>query len=215
MFAELAGLSSRVRRRLANSRPLRWLRSERYLLVHAIEADAAGSVAEDELRCNCIDDLQFFQQTERWLSRDAFVAEARRRIEQEGMRLYTAVQDGVLVHYGWLVPRQQRSWFPYVSQHYDYPEGSAVLFNAYTHPLARGTGLHTRSMRRRIADGAAQTGVRRVYTAIESHNRASRAVAARCGFVCVDVLFERIRCGRVERGRMSPETYFSTVEARA
>lgn len=214
MRSDLARLFSRVRRRLANSRPLRWLRSERYLLLHAIEADAVDALDEDELRCNCIEDLQLFEQTERWLPRDAFVAEARRRIDQEGMRLYTAVSDGVLVHYGWLVPRQQRSWFPYVSQHYDYPEGSAVLFNAYTHPHARGTGLHTRSMRRRIADGAAQAGVRRVYTAIESHNRASRAVAARCGFVCVDVLFERIRCGRVERGHLSPETYFSTIETR-
>lgn len=210
----LSGLFEHVRRRAANLRLLRWLHSDRYLLLHAIEADTVGVLAEDELRCNCIDDLLLFEQTERWLSRDAFMAEARRRIDQDGMRLYTAVRDGVLVHYGWLVPRQQRSWFPYVSQHYDYPEGSAVLFNAYTHPRARGTGLHTRSMRRRIADGAGQAGTRRVYTAIESHNRASRAVAARCGFVCVDVLFERIRFGRIERGNMPPQTYFSTVETR-
>ncbi len=209
----LAEQLARVRRRIATSAPVRWLRSDRYLLLHAIEADAVEPLAADELRCNAVEDLQLFEQTERWLSREAFVAEARRRIA-DGMRLYTAVVDGVLVHYGWLVPRQQRSWFPYVSQYYDYPDGAAVLFNAYTHPKARGTGLHTRSMRRRIADGAAQPGARRVYTAIESHNQASRAVAARCGFRCVEVLYERIRWGRVERGRMSPETYFSTIEHR-
>lgn len=209
-----AAFAQRVLRRIRNSRPVRWLYSERYLLLHAIEAAQARPVAADELHVNALEDLVHFQQTERWLPREAFVAEARRRIEDEGMRLYTAVAQGVLVHYGWLVPRQQRSWFPYVRQHYDYPEGTAVLFNAYTHPAARGTGLHTRSMMRRIADGAAQPGARWVYTAIESHNQASRAVAARCGFKCVDVLFERIRFGRVQRGRMSPAEYFTTIEHR-
>ncbi|ENO78178.1 GNAT family N-acetyltransferase [Thauera sp. 63] len=193
---------------------MRWLRSERYLLLHAIEVAQVRPVGADELHVNALDDLAYFQQTERWLPREAFVAEARRRIEEEGMRLYTAVEQRVLVHYGWLVPRQKRSWFPYVRQHYDYPEGTAVLFNAYTHPAARGTGLHTRSMMRRIADGAAQPGAHWVYTAIESHNQASRAVAARCGFKCVDVLFERIHFGRVQRGRMSPADYFTTIEHR-
>lgn len=204
----------RLRRRIGNSGPVRWLRSDRYLLLHAVEAAQARPVAPDELHLNCLEDLECFQQTERWLPREAFIKEARRRVDEEGMRLYTAVAKGLLVHYGWLVPRQQRSWFPYVQQHYDYPDGTAVLFNAYTHPAARGTGLHTRSMMRRIADGAAQSGARWVYTAIESHNQASRAVAARCGFKCVDVLFERIRFGRVQRGRMSPADYFTTIEHR-
>jgi RimJ/RimL family protein N-acetyltransferase len=209
------GFLQRLRRRILNAGPMRWLRSDRYLLLHAIDAAQAKPVGLDELHINALDDLDLFQQTERWLSRETFVAEARRRIDEEGMRLYTAVSGDVLVHWGWLVPRQQRSWFPYVQQHYDFPEGTAVLFNAYTHPAARGTGLHTRSMMRRIADGAAQPGARWVYTAIESHNKASRAVAARCGFKCVDVLYECIRFGRVQRGRMTPDDYFKTIEHRA
>ena len=209
------GFLQRALRRIRNSGPLRWLRSDRYLLLHAIDASQVKPVQADELHINALDDLAHFEQTERWLPRDTFIAEARRRIDAEGMRLYTAILGDRLVHWGWLVPRQQRSWFPYVQQHYDYPDGTAVLFNAYTHPAARGTGLHTRSMMRRVADGAAQPGARWVYTAIESHNRASRAVAARCGFKCVDVLFERIRCGRVQRGRMTPDDYFKTIEHRA
>lgn len=213
--AKMVVLFQRLLTRFANSGPMRWLHSERYLLLHAIEVAQAQPVGADDLHVNALDDLAYFEQTERWLPCEAVVAEARRRIEEEGMRLYTAVARGVLVHYGWLVPRQKRSWFPYVRQHYDDPEGTAVLFNAYTHPLARGTGLHTRSMMRRIAEGAAQPGARWVYTAIESHNQASRAVAARCGFKCVDVLFERIRCARVQRGRMTPDDYFKTIEHRA
>lgn len=209
------GFLQRALRRIRNSGPVRWLRSDRYLLLHAIDASQVKPVQADELHINALEDLAHFEQTERWLPRDTFIAEARRRIDDEGMRLYTAILGDRLVHWGWLVPRQQRSWFPYVQQHYDFPERTAVLFNAYTHPAARGTGLHTRSMMRRIADGAAQPGARWVYTAIESHNKASRAVAARCGFTCVDVLYECIRFGRVQRGRTTPDDYFKTIEHRA
>lgn len=208
----LSLLLTRVRKKLVNLGWVRWLYSDHYLLLHTVEGPAAVFAdADDGLHRNCIEDLALFEQTERWLPREVFVAEAQRRIA-EGMCLYTAVADGRLIHYGWLVPRQYEARFPYVNQDYVFPEGSAVLFNAYTHPAARGTGLHLRSMRRRIADALAAPGTVRVYTAIESHNRASRAVAAKAGFKCVEVLFETIRFGRVNRGRMSPETYFSGIE---
>ena len=98
--------------------------------------------------------------------------------------------------------------FPYVGQQYRYPEGTAVLFNAYTHPKARGTGLHERSVRHRVYSASQVPGVRRVMTAIESHNATSRAVMERVGFRCVDVLYERVRLGRITRGRMQPDAYF-------
>lgn len=204
----------RLYRKIANSSGIRWLYSERYLLLHAIQAERVNIEKINEFNVNTIDDLAGFEQTERWLTRESFLTEAKRRIEEDGMLLYTVVAHGVLVHYAWLVPRQSRSWFPYVQQYYDYPENTAVLFNAYTHPAARGTGLHSRSMMRRVRDGATQPGARWIYTAIESHNRISRATAARCGLECVDVLYERTRFGRVQRGRLSPTDYFSMVERR-
>lgn len=198
----------RARRRLANLGPLRWAWSGRYLLVYRIDAESAPPAEPDDgLACNRLDHLERFRQTERWLSREDFVAEAHRRIEQ-GMRLYTAVRDGVLVHYGWLVPRQDEAHFSYVPEVYRFPPGSAVLFNAYTHPAARGTGLHERSMRRRVADAAAMPDTRAIYTAIESANAVSRAVAERVGFRCVDVLFERVRFGRRAQGRLCPAQFF-------
>lgn len=203
-----------LQRRLLQLRPVRWLRSDRYLLLHAIEAErAAPASADDGLRCNRLDDLALFEQTERWLPREVFVAEAQRRIG-EGLRLYTAIDGRRLVHYGWLVPSQSEAWLPFVQQRFRFPAGSAVLFNAYTHPAARGSGLHERSMRRRVADAAALPGTHWVYTAIESHNTASRIVAARVGLRCVDVLYERVRWGRTERGRMSPDQYFQGIERR-
>lgn len=202
----------RVRRKLANLPPVRWAWSDRYLLLLAIEAERAPVADPDDgFDCNNLEHLRYFRQTERWLPPEAFIAEARARIGA-GLRLYTAVGDGVLLHYGWLVPLQERAEFSYVSQSYDFPPGTAVLFNAYTHPSARGSGLHERSMRRRVSDAAHLPGIRQIYTAIESHNAPSRAVAARTGFRCAEVLYEVSRFGAVRRGRMTSEEYFRTVE---
>jgi len=204
----------RARRKLANLALLRWAWSTRYLLILRIDAETVPPAdGDDGLACNDLDHLARFSQTERWLSREAFMDEARCRIA-EGMRVYTALRDGVLVHYGWLVPRQDEARFPYVGQTYRFPPGSAVLFNAYTHPAARGTGLHERSMRRRVSDAAALPGTRHVYTAMESHNAVSRAVAERVGFRCVDVLFERERFGRRSSGRMTPEAFLRRERGR-
>lgn len=205
-------LYTTLRRKLLNMRLVRWVYSDRYLLVHALAAEnILPPFPDDGLHCNRFDDLNYFEQTERWLDREEFSKEARKRIA-EGMSLYTSVIDEKLVHYGWMIPRQNRAWFPYVHQHYDFPPGTAVLFNAYTHPAARGSGLHSNSMRRRLADAASIPGTIAVYTSIESHNLASRAVAAKVGFVCVDVLYEIVRFGRIQRGRMTPEAYYSHVE---
>lgn len=211
----IKNVSRRARRKFANLPPVRWAWSDRYLLLLAIDAERAPQAESDDgFDCNNLEHLRCFRQSERWLPPDAFIAEARERITA-GMRLYTAVRDGVLVHYGWLVPRQAQAKFPYVAQSYDFPDATAVLFNAYTHPCARGSGLHERSMRRRVADAARLPGTRHIYTAIESHNRTSREVAARTGFRCVDVLYEAVRFGSARRGRMSPDDYFSKVEPRA
>lgn len=215
MHRLIKNAARRLRRKAANLPPVRWAWSDRYLLLFAIGAEAAlPADADDGLECNNLEHLRCFRQTERWLPPEAFIAEAQARI-RSGMRLYTAVRDDVLLHYGWLVPRQTQARFPYVSQEYDFPIGTAVLFNAYTHPAARGGGLHERSMRRRIADAASQPDTRQIYTAIEAHNAPSRAVAARAGFRCVDVLYETVRFGAVRRGKMSPEQYFSMVERSA
>lgn len=203
---------ARILRRVKNLRLLRWIRSDRYLLLYTIDAQSAEPALDDDgLSCNRIKDIKLFEQTERWLGRDEFVAEAERRIAN-GEKLYTSVFGSRLVHYGWMIPEQKESWFPFVRQKYRFPVGSAVLYNAYTHPVARGTGLHQRSMRRRIFDAASQPGTRCIYTAIESGNHASRTVAAHAGFRCTEVLYERIRFGRIERGSMSPEAYFRDCE---
>ena len=215
MKRKLKNAVRRVRRKLANLGVVRSIWSDRFLILYAMEAGRVTPIdTKDDFARNSVEHLALFKQTERWLEPGTFAVQAHARIA-EGMHLYTSVRDGVLVHFAWLVPHQKEAWFPYVGQRYTFPEGTAVLFNAYTHPDARGGGYHERSMRRRLSDAAAQPGTRHIYTAMESHNHVSRAVAERVGFRCVDVLFERSRFGRQTRGTMTPATYFSTVEKRS
>ncbi len=206
------GMLARVVRKFCNVRAVRWLRSSRYLMVLSISAaDAQSPEMNDGFSCNCAADLALFEQSERWLSAGEFAREANRRMA-EGLKVYTAVHEGRLAHYCWLVPLQERAWFPYVSQHYDFPPGTAVMFNDYTHPSARGLGLHTRSMRRRIWDAVHKPGIQQVYVAIETHNMASRKVASKVGLRCIEVLFETVRLGRTQCGRLSPEAYMAIHE---
>lgn len=185
------------------------------MLIYGVSAqDALPALPDDGLACNRLEDLDAFQQTERWLTKEQFVAEAQRRID-EGMLLYTYVDNGVLLHYGWLVPRQAEATFPYVGQRFQFPPGTAVLFNAYTHPSARGRGLHEASMRRRIADAAAREGTRQICSAFESTNHVSRGVAERAGLRCQVVLYETIRFGRREAGSMSAHDYLTGHPRRA
>jgi hypothetical protein len=191
----------------------RWLFSDHYLMVWAIDrAHALPPDDDDGLHRNSTADLELFEQTERWLSPQAFAAEARRRLD-DGLHVYTAVQGRRLVHYVWLVPLQAKAWFPHVGQEYLFPPGTAVMFNDYTHPAARGHGLHQRSMRRRIWDSLQRPEIEWVYVATESHNHASRKVATRAGLRCMDVLYEHCRLGKVQRGRIDPEQFLRS-EAR-
>ena len=172
------------------------------LILYAVHAThVPPPVTANEFSRNRIEDLEAFQETERWFDRRQFVDEALRRIDQ-GMQLYTCVRDGVLLHFAWMVPRQSETTFTYVHQQHRFEPGTAVLFNAYTHPRARGQGLHERSMRRRIADALALPGTSQVVAAFESTNHVSRGVAERCGMQPEIVFYERIRLGRRTAGSM-------------
>lgn len=185
---------------------MQWLWSERVLILYAVRAaHALPAVDGDAIARNRVEDLQAFQPTERWHDRQQFIDEALRRIAA-GMQLYTYVSDGVLLHFAWMVPRQSEATFTHVHQYHRFEPGTAVLFNAYTHPRARGGGLHERSMRRRIADALAIDGTEQVVAAFESTNQVSRGVAVRCGMRPELVFFERIRLGRRSAGSVPAGT---------
>jgi len=188
--------------RLRNTAVARWIHSDRQLVVLRIvlpsepaRPDAAGPVNRDDWS-----HLEKFEVTEHWLTREAFLATAAERLSQ-GEHVYTIADADRLLSYGWLVPRQEASWLPAVEQELRYPPGAAVMYNAYTHPAARGRGYNGLVTRARIADAFLEFGAKAVYTAIEPRNLAATRAKDGSGMVPWMELSCTRRFGRTVRNR--------------
>jgi CelD/BcsL family acetyltransferase involved in cellulose biosynthesis/GNAT superfamily N-acetyltransferase len=150
--------------------------------VYRLPALGKPSVPEEDgIVCNRIGHLLQFAQTEPWLSRQSFLARALKRLEN-GERIYTIAEDGLLLHYGWLCDRQKESFFTEVEAGFTFPDNSAVLYDYYTHPAARGQGYYQRSIARMIADASAVPGTEWIYISVLADNGASRHVIEKLGF---------------------------------
>jgi RimJ/RimL family protein N-acetyltransferase len=112
------------------------------------------------------------------------------------VQLYTRVSDGRLLHYSWMIPRQARSASEW-GQPIDLEPESAVLFDDYTHPLARGRGLHAASLRQRARDAVERFGAAWVYISVLAENLPSRRNIERAGFSLCASFFRTARFGRV------------------
>ena len=198
----------RIGNRITHSKFIQWVWSTKYLLIYSFSSNnVAWDQKDDGLNVNSKEDLDYFVRTERWLSKKQFIEEAERRF-CHGLMVYSLVENGVLVSYGWLVPSQKRAWFPYVHQPYVFPEKSAVMFNDWTHPNARGRGLHSRLLRRRLYDAAFCLNAQQVFIAVEYGNRQSQRNIESVGFECIEILYEKVRFGRRAAGRMEPQEFF-------
>jgi len=188
--------------RLRNTPVARWIHSDRQLVIFRIvrptdlvPATPVGAVHRDDWS-----HLEKFEVTEHWLTRDTFLDTAAERLSQ-GEHVYTIADADRLLSYGWLVPRQEASWLPAVEQELRYPPGAAVMYNAYTHPAARGLGYNGLVTRARIADAFLEFGAQVVYTAIEPHNLAATRAKDGSGMVPWMELGCTRRLGRTVRNR--------------
>ena len=148
------------------------------------------------MRKNCLEDLLAFQPPEAWQTRQEFLARSLSYLEK-GYHVYTYVEQGCLLHYGWLIEQQEKAFCSEVDQELKYLPASAVLFDCYTHPTARGRGLHQFSLRQRLHDAAAIPGIKQIYVSVLSNNRPSRHVIEKVGFTYKCSLFRKLRFRRV------------------
>jgi len=173
-----------------------WVAHTQESRVYRIDAGSVTPPAADALmRVDEPADLLAFTPRETWQSCAAFLADGIERLSL-GEHLYSRVEDGLLVHYGWLADRQASSFFPEIGASYEYPAGSAVLYDFYTDPSARGRGYYQRSLRQMIADAAARPGVEHIYISVRAENAPSRHVIEKAGFQYEASLFRRTRFGR-------------------
>jgi RimJ/RimL family protein N-acetyltransferase/CelD/BcsL family acetyltransferase involved in cellulose biosynthesis len=178
-----------------------WAWDYREFRVYYFDAKRAASLLpETVMRRDNIDDLLSFEATSPWLSRTDFLGRALQQMEN-GSHVYTAAADGRLDHYGWLTERVRKSHFSEVDAEFVYPPNSAVLFDYYTHPAARGRGLYQRAVLQMLKDAASIPGTERVYISVLADNRPSRHVIEKLGFNYECSLLRRSRFGRVMHTR--------------
>ena len=150
-----------------------------------------------DLRRDAIDDLLLYRPVSaNEMTLKDFLAEAVRRLE-EGQHVYTFAADGVLRHYSWLIERTERAGSDF-GHAFALPGPAAVLWSDYTWPDARGHGLQTRSIHRRLRDAAA-AGHARIFIGVRAENAVSRHNIEKVGFGHWASGWAEYRFGRVKR----------------
>jgi GNAT superfamily N-acetyltransferase len=129
-------------------------------------------------------------------TRRSFLSAALDRLE-EGQHVYTAVENGKLLHYSWLIPRQEVSYSDY-GQPIELPAGSAVVYDDYTYPAARGRGLHRASIEQRVHDAALMPDTNWIFTGVRADNPRSWRNFERLGFTIYCRCFREVRGGRTK-----------------
>lgn len=116
------------------------------------------------------------------LTREAYLAIARQRQAEGAHHLYSRVERGTLVHYGWTTMPQERAPDAALGLEFIPPAGSAALWDYFTHPAARGRGLYLESLRQCLHDAVELDGATQAFIYVDAANGPSRRVIERAGF---------------------------------
>lgn len=186
---------SSVRALLHKTRDFLWLSRE--LRIYSIENPdrVTGMSDSDNINIDCLSDLLLFEPAEPWQAKQPFLQEALVRLEK-GEHLYSVVERDKLLHYGWLIERQETALFSEVHQEYQFEKPGAVLYDFFTDPTARGRGLYQGHIARMLQDAARIYGAEVVYIACLADNHPSRHVIEKAGFRHRTSLFLRRVFGR-------------------
>lgn len=141
-------------------------------------------------KINSWSDLEYFEETERWHDRQAFLDIARQRLDN-GIRCITLVQNRQLAFVDWIRPDSDRATFGYVGQTVAFPSYSSTQFSAYVHPAHRGRGLFHEGMRRVLDHLFKETDTLFAMAAVEGTNRIAFNGHLKVGFDTVATLATR------------------------
>lgn len=174
----------------------RWIYSRDESRVYLVgKADAQRMQHSNLMRRDSLGDLIYFAPVEHWQDRQSFLRESLQRMERKH-HCYTRVEEGRLVHFGWIEEKQEQAEFPEVRQKLSLPAGTAVLYDFYTDPGARGRGLYKAAMSQMLRDAAGTAGVERMMIAVLARNAPSRKAIEGLGFQYVFSLYRYVWLGR-------------------
>lgn len=185
-FASAGKIVSKLAARANNSN-----NKKREMRVYTFDAEKISSVPNPNLmNRDCLEDLLKYEPTESWhLTPSAFHRSSIERLS-EGNHVYTKVEAGKLVHYGWLIERQEKSFMSEINQYFTLPADSAVLFDFFTHPQARGKGFYQASMRQMLRDAGRIPNIKQICISVLADNSPSRHSIEKIGFEYLCSLYE-------------------------
>jgi CelD/BcsL family acetyltransferase involved in cellulose biosynthesis/GNAT superfamily N-acetyltransferase len=169
------------------------------LRVYALPAPkvAAQNVAPVTRR-DAFADLLAYEQLPDLYTRQEFLSRALSRI-QHGHHVYTRLEQGRLVHCGWLAENQERAVLSEVGQSLTLPSRSAVLYDFHTHPAARGRGLYQATLRQMLHETVANGETDSIFIWVQAKNASSRHVIEKAGFEYRGSVFQTMTLGHVRR----------------
>ncbi|GAC1651511.1 MAG: hypothetical protein NVS4B3_12370 [Gemmatimonadaceae bacterium] len=176
-----------------------WLREDREVRLYRIPVTGREQPRPEGLfAVNKLDDLLAYEPpSPAYPSLSEFLAAAVKRLE-EGQVVFTRSERGLLLHYSWLIPSATTYGTDY-GHEIDAPEQPAVLWDSFTHPSARGRGLHQASLAERL-DYVAREGFAAVaVTAVRADNVSSRHNVERAGFMHYGSAWLSVRKGHRRR----------------
>ena len=174
---------------------------------------ARGLQVSQLMNRDCLPDLMAYEPGEAWqLRSSAFLKRVLTRLEN-GNHVYTRVEDGRLVHYGWLIERQEKSHISEVGHDFYLPPESAVLAEFYTHPAARGKGLYQHSLRQMVHDASLIPGTKHILIGVLADNFPSRHVIEKVGFDYWFSFFARTSGGKTKRWSNAPVEFTAPGDA--
>ncbi len=163
------------------------------------------------LRRDYFEDLQYYERSEReQMTPVDYRRESQRRMAQN-YHLYTLIEDGKLLFYGWLVDRQGRSEDPLMGQVFFPPSDASVVFDCYVHPAARGRGLYSQALCQMLRDAhwLAQAG--QICIGVFADNLVSRHVIDKCRFCYIGSMIKERRLWVVKRYAIAAAPEFRTA----
>ena len=181
-------------------RASKWARDAGEFRIYRMTSDVASSLEMPNtmLRVNAISELlQYAPASSNDARRSRFLGEALRRLKS-GQIAFTYAEGGLLLHHSWLIANTKEAGSEF-GHRYAFAEPAALLWNGFTHPAARGRGLHQASIRTRVRYAATHELAPNIVTGVRSDNGPSRHNIEKIGFEYVGSAWMKRRFGKTER----------------
>lgn len=177
----------------------RWVWSDDWLCVMRVGPESLASLPDaPEVAMDSWAHLELFEQTESWLTKEQFLALARRRLSR-GLHVFSIADQGVLACYLWLEPQRSKATYAEVDLELPLPEKSCTSFHGYTHPAARGKKYYTKCKAACIRWAFQVNGSQHLFTGVNPANLASLKAAHNTGYSEYARLHRRTRFGKCVR----------------